>query len=111
MVDIIAKLLILSISIFAIAQILPGVKLKNPSTAILVGVVYSVVNMTLGWVLKVMAFPFIFVTLGLFTLLINAFLLWVTDKILEDFEIDSIKTTFIAAVGITIASTILGWIF
>ncbi len=107
----IAKLIILSISIFAIAQLMPGFKLKKPYTAILVAVVYSLVNFFLGWILVGLALPFMVLTLGLFTFVINAFLLWVTDKILEDFEIDNIKTTLIAAVGITLINGILNWIF
>lgn len=107
----IAKLIILSISIFAIAQILPGVKLKKPYTAILVAVVYSIVNFFLGWILSILAMPFIFLTLGLFTFVINAFLLWITDKIMDDFEIDNIKTTLIAAFGITVINAVLNWIF
>jgi putative membrane protein len=50
------------------------------------------------------------VTLGLFLLAINTFLLWLTDSLFEDFEIDSIGTTFVAAVLITISDTMLGWI-
>ena len=73
--------------------------------------VYGLVNLILGSVLKFLSFPLIFLTLGLFTLLINTFLLWVTDKIIDDFEIDDIGTTFIAAVIITLADVVLGSIF
>ncbi|NQZ06680.1 MAG: phage holin family protein [Algicola sp.] len=107
----IAKLIILSISIFAIAQLMPGFKLKKPYTAIMVAVVYSIVNFFLGWLLMALALPFMVLTLGLFTFVINALLLWITDKILDDFEIDSIKTTLIAAVGITVINGVLNWIF
>lgn len=109
--DIIANLVILSISIFALEHFLAGIRLKKAMTAVVVAVVYSLVNLTLGWLLTLLAFPFIFITLGLFKLFINAFLLWLTDKMLEDFEIDSLKTTFIAALIITVVSTVTGWIF
>jgi putative membrane protein len=107
----IAKLIILSISIFLIAQFLPGVKLKKPITAVVVAVIYSLINFAVGWLLALLALPFIILTLGLFHFVINAFLLWVTDKILDDFEIDTIKTTFIAAIFITIINAVLNWIF
>ncbi|MCJ8268637.1 MAG: phage holin family protein, partial [Psychrosphaera sp.] len=74
-------------------------------------VVYSIVNFFLGWLLMALALPFMVLTLGLFTFVINALLLWITDKILDDFEIDNIKTTLIAAVGITVINGVLNWIF
>ena len=49
--------------------------------------------------------------MGVFLILINAFLLWITDQLLEDFEIEGIGTTFIAALLITITDTILAIIF
>ena len=106
----ITKLIILSISIFALARFLPGIKLKKPYTAIIVALVYTLVNYTVGAVLSFMALPLLFLTLGLFTFVINAFLLWLTDKLLEDFEIDNIKTTVIAAACITVVSTLSNWI-
>lgn len=90
---------------------MPGFQLKSPKTAIIVAVVYSLINFFLGWILKAMAFPFMILTLGLFTLVINTFLLWITDKVLDDFKIDSIKTTFIAAVIITVVGSISRAIF
>lgn len=106
----IIKLLLLSITIFLIERILPGFKLKKPMTAVIVAIVYSLVNFALGWLLTFLAMPFIFLTLGLFHFVINAFMLWVTDKILDDFEIDGIKTTIIAAVLITIVNGLLNWL-
>lgn len=105
------KLILLSITIFLIEKILPGFKLKKPLTAVLVAVVYSLVNFFLGWFLAFLSMPFIFITLGLFHFVLNAFMLWITDKILDDFEIDSIKTTVIAAILITVVNGLLNWIF
>jgi putative membrane protein len=85
--------------------------LKKPLTALLVAVVYSLVNFFLGWILAFLSMPFIFITLGLFHFVLNAFMLWITDKILDDFEIDSVKTTVIAAILITVVNGLLNWIF
>tara|TARA_B110000438_G_C15490705_1_gene511300 strand:- start:278 stop:490 length:213 start_codon:yes stop_codon:yes gene_type:complete len=55
--------------------------------------------------------PFIFVTLGLFLIVINAFLLFVTDKLIEDFEIDGCLTTIIVSVVISLCDMVFRWIF
>ncbi len=108
---ILVHMLLLGFAIFVIAQSLPGIRLKGFGTAIIVAVVYSLIDVILGSILKFLSIPFIFLTLGLFLLLINTFLLWLTDQLLEDFEIDGLGTTFIAAVLITVCNLVIGFFY
>ncbi|KAA3614793.1 MAG: phage holin family protein [Calditrichaeota bacterium] len=105
------NVLLLSITIFAVAKFLPNIRIKNFITAIIVAVVYSIINFFIGWLLVLLSLPVMFLTLGLFTFVINAFLLWVTDQLIEDFEIKNFSTTLLAAFLITVISTLLKWIF
>ena len=107
----IINMLILSVAIFLVAQLLPGIRVKNFYTAVLVAIVYSIINFFTGWLLVFLTLPFIIVTFGLFKLLINAFMLWLTDKFMDDFEISDLLTTFIAAVLITFVDSAVKWIF
>ena len=101
--------LLLSVAIFIVAKIMPSIHIKNFWTAIVVAIVYSVINFMTGWLLFLLTLPFMIITFGLFKFVINAFLLWITDKLIEDFEIDSIGSTMIAAFLITIIDSILKW--
>ena len=92
--------------IMLIAHFLSGVQVKSYGTAVLVAIIYAVINFTLGTLLKLLSLPFIILTLGIFIFLINAFLLWLTDKLLTNFKIDTFGTTFIAAVLITLAEVL-----
>ncbi len=76
-----------------------------------VAVVYSTINYLTGWLFMLLAFPLMIVTFGLFKFVINAFLLWITDKLMEDFEINSIGTTLVAACLITLVDFFLHKIF
>ena len=105
------NILLLSISVFLVAQFLPGIRLKNFGTAVIVAVVYSLISYLIGWLLVFISLPFLFITFGLFKFAINAFLLWLTDKMMEDFDIDGIGTTLLAAILITIMDSIFRWIF
>lgn len=109
--DLILHFLLLGVVIFMLAQTHPGIHVKGVGTAIMVAVVYGLINVVLGTILKFLAIPIIFLTLFFFILVINTFLLWLTDQLFEDFEIEGLGTTFVAAVVITIADTFLGWIF
>jgi len=105
------NLLILSIAVFIVANILPGIYMKNFFTALVVAIVYSIVSFFLGWLLVFLALPFMLITFGLFKLVINAFLLFITDKLIDDFEIKDGLTTLIAAVLITLVDSGLHLIF
>lgn len=107
MVSILWNVFLLSIAVFVVANVLPGIRLKSFSTAILVAVVYSIVNT----ILVFFAFPFILITLGLFLLVINVLVLWITDKLIEDFEIENFATTIVAALLITLCNLLLRWVF
>jgi putative membrane protein len=107
----IVNLLVFSVAVFLVANFLPGIRIKNFMTAIVVALVYSVINFFTGWLLMILSLPFMIITFGLFKFVINAFLLWVTDKMIEDFEIKDIFTTFIAAFLITIVDSLIKWIF
>ena len=107
----IINILILSVAVFLVSNFLPGIKIKNFMTAVIVAIVYSIINFLMGWLLVLLTFPFIIITFGLFKFVINAFLLWLTDKIVEDFEIKNIFTTFIAAFLITMVDLLIKWIF
>ena len=107
MLDLILHLMCLGAVILLIARSLPGMHVDSYGTSVMVAIVYGLINITLGFILKLLGLPFIIITMGVFLILINAFLLWITDQLLEDFEIEGIGTTFIAALLITITDTIL----
>jgi putative membrane protein len=93
-----------------LAKLLPGFHMKNFGTSMIVAAVYGVLHVLLFRILAIIAFIPRFLTFGLFDLVINAFLLFLTDKLLEDFEIDNLLTTFIAAVLLTILNNIWHWL-
>ena len=93
----------------------PGEWLQVALTALLVGAIFAVVNSIIGTVLKVLAFPLYILTLGLISLVINGFLLWLTGWItsLWDFglRVDHFWWGVVAALIITIINAILGAMF
>ena len=109
--NIIWNLLLLSVSIFAVSSLMPSIRIKSFTTSVIVAATYSGINLLVGGLLSFLAMPFIFLTLGLFTFIINAFLLWITDQIIEDFEIKGFGSTLLAAFLITVIQSGLQWIF
>ena len=89
---------------------MPGVRIEGLGTAIVVAAVYGILKFAFYWFLVLVSLPFVFVRLGLFLIVINAFLLFVTDKLIEDFEIDGCLTTIIASVVISLFDMVFRWI-
>ena len=68
------------------------------------------VNATLGKVLKFIATPVNCLTLGLFSLVINAILLWWVGSLGFSFKVDGFLAAFVGSIMISIANGILGGI-
>lgn len=56
----------------------PGETLQLVLTLLLVAAIFAIVNTVIGTVIKIIAFPLYILTLGLISLVINGFLLWLT---------------------------------
>ena len=82
--------------LYALTSAPPGVRLKSYGTAVIVALVYGLLNYFLFWLVALIAFILMLLSFGLFGLVINAFLLWLTDKLIADFEIDSLGMTFLS---------------
>lgn len=99
---------VLAVVILGLARFVPGVRVKNPLGAVLVAVVFSLLNWGLGWVIHAALFLPAILTLGLLFLfipfIVNTVVLWLTDKVLHAFEIDSIKGLLISSGVITLVS-------
>ena len=67
--------LLSALALWLVAQIIPGMQVRSYGAALLATVVIALVDLTLGPILRFIAFPITFLTLGLFRLVINAVLL------------------------------------
>lgn len=88
--------------LYAIASALPGVRLKSFGTAVIVALVFGLLNYVLFWVIALISFIPMLLSLGLFGLVINTLLLWLADKLVDDFEIRTLGLTFVMAVLLTV---------
>ena len=61
--------------LYALASALPGVRLKSYGTAVVVALVYGLLNYFFYWLIALVAFIPMLLSFGLFGLVINGFLL------------------------------------
>ena len=112
-----------AVALWVCAWLIDGIHLAYGSatfaskfaTIVLVALIFGVVNAIVKPIAKVLAFPAIVLTLGLFTFVVNAFLLQLTEWIASPLGLDFEITKFwwdavIGALVITIVSMILNWV-
>lgn len=84
----ILRLLINAIALYLTVLIVPGIKLTTELASIIwLALIFGIVNALFRPLLKFLTCPLIILTLGLFTLIINTFLFWLTSVIGQSFGI------------------------
>lgn len=104
-----------AVAVLVGAQIIPGVRIRRTGTAIGVAVVFALLNIFVGWLVKavlvVALLPAAIVTLGLpylvFGLIMNTVMLWLTDMLVDDFEIRGFGSLLGTAGLISLATWLL----
>jgi putative membrane protein len=106
LVHILANWLVSAVALWLVAQIIPGIELRDFGAALFGTIVIGLVNGTIGWVLRILTLPLTFLTLGLFLLVVNAFLLKLASLFTPGFKIRG----FLSAVLGSVVLTILGYV-
>lgn len=104
-------LIINSIVIFIGAYILDGVKIKSFWTAIGVAILLGLINMFIKPLILLLTLPLTILTLGLFVLVINAWILMLIDKVVDGLKIDGFWWAVLYSIIISVLNSFLLWIF
>lgn len=111
MIGLIVRLLINAFALVSMTLIVPGFRLASFSTAIWAALVWGLVNTLVRPIFSFFTFPLQFLTLGLFTLVINGAMLTLTAKLVPGFFIRGFSSAIIGALVLSIISLILTHIF
>jgi putative membrane protein len=115
MTKFILRWVINAIALFLVVYLVPGVNLEGGWVSILwLALIFGLINAFLRPLLKLLTCPLIILTLGLFTLLINTFLFWLTSQVGLafgiGFTIDGFWPAFLGGLVVTVVSVILSLI-
>src|ERR1022692_876585 len=98
----------LTVTVLALSRIFSTVKIKSVASAVVVAIVFSVLNVLLGWLIRVALIVPAILTLGVLFLfvpfIVNTVMLWLTDKLLGSFEIETAGALFASAAIITVVN-------
>ena len=106
------RLLINAAALWAAIRLVPGISFEAEWPVLfVVALVFGVLNAVIRPILFVLTFPFLILTLGLFTFVLNAFMLWLTSAASELFDlrfhVDGFWSAFLGALIVTVVSFVL----
>ena len=104
---ILANWIVSGLAIFLSAYLLSGVHVDDFATALIVAVVLGIVNAVLKPVLIILTLPITILTLGLFTLFINALLILLTTQFVSGFRVDGFWWAFLFSLVLSVVNSIL----
>ena len=96
-----------ALSLLIVANIVPGFEVRDFGVALIASLVIGLVNSTLGALLKLLTLPLTVVTLGLFLLVINAFLLRFAALFVPGFVVHGFIPAFFGAIVVAVLQLVL----
>ena len=112
MIKFFLRWIINAVAVYAAVLIVPGIEYRGDWLGVLwLALIAGLLNAFIRPVLKLLTCPLIVMTLGLFTLVINTFIFWLTSSIGQAFGIgitlDGFWPAFLGGLVISIVSVIL----
>lgn len=107
---ILLRWLINALAILAIAYFLPGIAVSGVYAALIAALILGIINALLRPLLIVLTLPVNILTLGLFTLIINALLFWFASTIVKGFDVADFKAAFFGALIMWLVSWFTNWL-
>ena len=106
------RLLVNAAALWVATRIVPGVTFDGGLPAFLgVAFVFGIINATLRPLTKILTFPLILLTLGIFALVVNGLMLWLTSSLSSSlglgFHVSGFWAAFFGALVVSIVSALL----
>lgn len=116
MKELLFRLLINAVAIYITVWLVPGIRFGDGGVEVgallVVALIFGIVNAVIKPIVAIFTCPFYVLTLGLFTFIVNALMLLLTDWIaanvgVSEFEVDGFWPALVGGIIIAIVSTLL----
>jgi putative membrane protein len=106
-----AHIVIVGVTLLIVSWMLPGFYVQSFGAAVIAAIVLGVANAVVRPILIVLTFPITILTLGIFLLVINAFMYLLVSAVVPGFHVHGLMTAIIGSIITSIVSSILHGIF
>ena len=98
MLNIILRWLLYALLIIFVSWIVPGIEVDNFISAMLVCIILALINTFIKPLIQLIALPVTVITLGLFSVVINALMLMLAGWIAPGFEVEGFLSALIGSI-------------
>lgn len=106
------RILFNALVLYIVAAVVPGISFKgNWMAFLLAGLVFAVINALIRPILKIISLPFLALTLGLFSIVINMAMLWFLTQVTPDLTIIGFWAYFWGTIIISILNFLINPLF
>lgn len=106
---ILLRWLVSALGFLALPYLIPGISVKGFGTALLLALLWGVVGITVKPILLLLTLPLNLLTFGIFTFIINGFLLWMLGGMIKGFEVHGFWVAVLGALVLSVISSISHW--
>ena len=104
------RIFLSSVGVMLCAHLLDGVYVKGFWSAALFSLLLSILNYTIKPLLIIFTIPLTVLTLGLFLLIINTFIIWVAAGLIDGLMIGGFVWAFLFSLLLSVINTLLFYI-
>lgn len=99
-----------TLAIMFVAWLVPGIGVENFQTAMLVTVIMALINIFIRPLIVLITLPINLLTLGIFTLVINALLFMLAGYVAPGFYVDGFLAAFLGSVVLSFLGLIINMV-
>jgi len=100
-----------AIALLAVAYLIPQIHVETFVTALIAAVIIGLVNAVIGRILRFLTWPITCLTLGIFSLLLNAFLFWLASALVPGFEVVGFVAALLGAIAYGLLAGLIAGLF
>ncbi len=109
MISLLVSFLLYAVAFMLTARIVPGIEVRSFRSAVGFAVVFAILDGLLFKLLAIVTLPLVAVTLGLFLLVIRAWLFMLTDKFIDGVKIDGFVSALIGSLVTAFLNSGITW--
>lgn len=98
MLNILLRWVMYALAIVFVSWIVPGIEVDNFLSAMFVCIIIALINTFIKPLIQIITLPINLLTLGLFTLVINSFLLMLAGALAPGFEVEGFLSALIGSI-------------
>ncbi|MEK6397655.1 MAG: phage holin family protein [Terriglobus sp.] len=110
MIHLLLVWLLSALSLVIAAYLLPSVTIDSFGTAMIAAVLIGLLNATLGFLIRVAAFPITWLLPGLMYLICDAIMIYLVSRFLRGFAVKNFTAAFLCALIVAIVNVLLGYL-